>query len=189
MATFLLKTLPQKLQTFPQLHHCPGVEFAVGEEGLPAGIDFFSYSLLLRKGLQRISHHQLAILSLYSLFGQRLFQLLQLGEDSHRITAVLATLVEVMVVQFGIIGEEGRQHALDAKRASHSGNISASSWRTSLESHPTVRHIQPSLLHSPGRVPTGSPPVIGNVLQVRSKVGVQSCQLTYAPTFEHLIIC
>ena len=58
-------------QFLPHLHHCPGVEFAVVEKGLPTG---------------------------FGLLGLHVFDA---GENGHRITAVLATVVEIMVVHLG----------------------------------------------------------------------------------------
>ena len=51
------------------------------------------------------------------------WHVLNLREDGHGMSAILHQRVEVVVVQFLIIGEKGGEHALDAERTAHGGTV------------------------------------------------------------------
>ena len=51
--------------------------------------------------------------------------MLNLREDGHRIATVLYQCAQVMIVEFGIIWEECRQHHFDTERTTHRREIIA----------------------------------------------------------------
>ena len=95
------------------------------------------------------------------------WHVLYLREDGHGMTAVLHQGVEVVVVQFVIVRKEGRQHTLDAERATHGGTVAV----TITERYEQVDDIAMK------------------IHQVGSEVGVRLCHLLDASLFEGVVIC
>ncbi len=76
-------------QLLPNFYHCPGIEFAVTEKSFATGGSFCGF-------------HEL-----------------DFGEECHGITAILTTLIKVVVVQAWLVREQCRQHTLDGEWTMH----------------------------------------------------------------------
>lgn len=92
--------------------------------------------------------------------------ILEFREQSHGHPAVLACLIQSMIVQVRVIGEEGRQNALDGERASHS-------WQVVI---PFAERNQEVL------------DIVLDGEKVIGKIREQFCKLGKAGTFEALVI-
>ena len=123
-------------QLLPQLHHRQRVEAAVVEQ--------CSASFLLLFRLHK----------------------LYLRINAHCLAAVLNTTTEVVVVEFGIIGEQCREHLLDGERTVHG-------WHIVIAGTERVEKI-----HNVGF----------DVEKMRRQVGECLCQFLQTRTLESLVV-
>ena len=92
--------------------------------------------------------------------------MLDKGEEGHGVATILTTLVEVVIVEARLIGEEGWQHTLNTERAMHGWHI----IEAALERHQQILDV------------------VANVHQVDGEIGIERCQLLDATALETFVV-